>query len=55
MASSTSHTATQQHHEFVLPLTDGEVDLEQLPTEDLTRFVTVVLGILAERKEAEQR
>lgn len=46
--------AQKQLHEFEFPLADGQLDLDQVSTEDLTRLVSVFLGILAERKVAEQ-
>lgn len=55
MKSSTSTAAPQQLHEFEFPLARGQIDLDQVSTEDLTRLISVFLGILAERRVAEHQ
>lgn len=50
-----SSAAAEHNHELRFLLTDGEVDLQDVSTADLTRLVAAFLGVLAERKEAEQQ
>lgn len=54
MTHSLPSSTENQHYEFELALTDGEVDFSQASTEDLTRLIAVCLGILADRRVSER-
>ncbi|NWN87457.1 MAG: hypothetical protein HLX51_02780 [Micrococcaceae bacterium] len=55
MTSPTPRSSANQHHEFEFPLTDGELDLDQISTQDLTRLVSIFLRVLADRHTADRQ
>lgn len=55
MPSARPSSASTQPHEFTVPCVDGTVDLDQVSTDDLTRLITVFLGILADRRVEERQ
>lgn len=50
MTASASQPVNQQEHNFEFPLTDGEIDLDAVASEDLAKLAAIILALLSARR-----
>lgn len=49
-SASASNSVNQQEHNFEFPLTDGEIDLDAVASEDLAKLAAIILALLSARR-----
>ena len=54
MTTAASQPANQHEHNFQFPLMDGEIDLDEVATEDLAKVAAIFLALLSERRAADE-
>lgn len=50
MTTSASQPMNQQEHNFEFPLKDGEIDLDEVASEDLAKLAAIILAVLSTRR-----